>query len=132
MQLAVDMLDKNLRQTLVVVKKNRIIISIIVVLLAFVGTKTILNNKVNNTSNSKSAVHIKSIDSKDLKPILTTTTNIMAPKTATFVTSMGTFKAELFTDQMPITCGNFIDLANNGFYDGLHFHRVIPGVCILL
>jgi cyclophilin family peptidyl-prolyl cis-trans isomerase len=27
---------------------------------------------------------------------------------------------------MPITCGNFIDLANSGFYDGIHFHRVIP------
>ncbi|VEU44024.1 unnamed protein product [Pseudo-nitzschia multistriata] len=46
---------------------------------------------------------------------------------ATFTTSMGTFKAELYTDRMPITCGNFIDLANSGFYDGLHFHRVIPG-----
>lgn len=47
--------------------------------------------------------------------------------TATFKTSMGTFKAELYTDKMPITCGNFIDLANSGFYDGVHFHRVIPG-----
>merc|ERR1712032_167990 len=28
--------------------------------------------------------------------------------------------------KMPITCGNFIDLANSGFYDGVHFHRVIP------
>eukprot|EP00534_Pseudo-nitzschia_fraudulenta_P002406 CAMPEP_0201128118 /NCGR_PEP_ID=MMETSP0850-20130426/32680_1 /ASSEMBLY_ACC=CAM_ASM_000622 /TAXON_ID=183588 /ORGANISM="Pseudo-nitzschia fraudulenta, Strain WWA7" /LENGTH=186 /DNA_ID=CAMNT_0047397191 /DNA_START=105 /DNA_END=665 /DNA_ORIENTATION=- len=45
---------------------------------------------------------------------------------ATFTTSMGTFKVELYTDKMPITCGNFIDLANSGFYDGLHFHRVIP------
>merc|ERR1719384_756381 len=45
---------------------------------------------------------------------------------ATFNTSMGTFKAELYTDKMPITCGNFIDLANSGFYDGVHFHRVIP------
>ena len=45
---------------------------------------------------------------------------------ATFETSMGTFKAELYADQMPITCGNFIDLANSGFYDGIHFHRVIP------
>lgn len=45
---------------------------------------------------------------------------------ATFETSMGTFKAELYTDKMPITCGNFIDLANSGFYDGIHFHRVIP------
>uniref|UniRef100_A0A7R9WFI6 Peptidyl-prolyl cis-trans isomerase n=1 Tax=Pseudictyota dubia TaxID=2749911 RepID=A0A7R9WFI6_9STRA len=46
--------------------------------------------------------------------------------TATFVTTMGTFKAELYTDKMPITCGNFADLANSGFYDGIHFHRVIP------
>ena len=50
----------------------------------------------------------------------------MPNKTAVFETSMGTFKAELYTDQMPITTGNFIDLANRGFYDGLHFHRVIP------
>lgn len=40
---------------------------------------------------------------------------------------MGTFKAKLYTQEMPITCGNFIDLANSGFYDGVHFHRVIPG-----
>eukprot|EP00548_Thalassiothrix_antarctica_P005533 CAMPEP_0194132544 /NCGR_PEP_ID=MMETSP0152-20130528/2988_1 /TAXON_ID=1049557 /ORGANISM="Thalassiothrix antarctica, Strain L6-D1" /LENGTH=184 /DNA_ID=CAMNT_0038827637 /DNA_START=58 /DNA_END=615 /DNA_ORIENTATION=+ len=47
-------------------------------------------------------------------------------KIATFTTSMGTFKAELYCDTLPITAGNFIDLANSGFYDGIHFHRVIP------
>jgi len=46
--------------------------------------------------------------------------------TAVFDTSLGTFKAELFVDQMPITAGNFVSLAESGFYDGLHFHRVIP------
>ena len=46
---------------------------------------------------------------------------------ATFDTSMGTFKAELYLDKMPITAKNFIDLAKSGFYDGLHFHRVIKG-----
>jgi cyclophilin family peptidyl-prolyl cis-trans isomerase len=35
---------------------------------------------------------------------------------------------QLYTTQMPITCGNFIDLANSGFYDGIHFHRVVSGV----
>lgn len=50
----------------------------------------------------------------------------MANPTATFETSMGTFKAEIYLDQMPITAQNFIDLAKDGFYDGLHFHRVIP------
>mmetsp|Transcript_81839 Transcript_81839/g.128898 ORF Transcript_81839/g.128898 Transcript_81839/m.128898 type:complete len:210 (-) Transcript_81839:99-728(-) len=42
-------------------------------------------------------------------------------------TTMGTFKVELYLAQMPITASNFIDLARSGFYDGLHFHRVIPG-----
>jgi cyclophilin family peptidyl-prolyl cis-trans isomerase len=31
-----------------------------------------------------------------------------------------------YTDDMPISAYNFIDLAKNGFYNGLHFHRVIP------
>jgi cyclophilin family peptidyl-prolyl cis-trans isomerase len=51
---------------------------------------------------------------------------IIMPKVATCETSMGNFKVELFTEQMPITTGNFIDLANTGFYDNIYFHRVIP------
>ena len=51
----------------------------------------------------------------------------MANPTAIFDTSEGTFKAEIFEAEMPITAGNFIKLAESGFYDGLHFHRVIPG-----
>jgi cyclophilin family peptidyl-prolyl cis-trans isomerase len=54
----------------------------------------------------------------------------MANPTATFETSLGTFEAELFVDQMPITAGNFLDLARSGFYDGLHFHRVIPNFMV--
>jgi cyclophilin family peptidyl-prolyl cis-trans isomerase len=54
----------------------------------------------------------------------------MANPTATFETSLGTFKAEIFLEQMPITGGNFIKLAKGGFYDGLHFHRVISGFMI--
>lgn len=54
----------------------------------------------------------------------------MANPTATFETSLGTFKVELFVDQMPITAGNFIKLAKSGFYDGLHFHRVINNFMI--
>jgi cyclophilin family peptidyl-prolyl cis-trans isomerase len=46
---------------------------------------------------------------------------------AVFDTSLGTFEAEIFLDQMPVTAGNFIKLVKGGFYDGLHFHRVIAG-----
>ena len=51
----------------------------------------------------------------------------MPNPTATMETSLGTFEVELFTDKMPITAGNFVTLAKSGFYDGLHFHRVISG-----
>lgn len=54
----------------------------------------------------------------------------MANPTATFETSLGTFVAELYEDKMPITAGNFLKLASEGFYDGLHFHRVIKGFMI--
>jgi cyclophilin family peptidyl-prolyl cis-trans isomerase len=49
----------------------------------------------------------------------------MANPTATFDTTLGSFTAEIYLDKMPITAGNFIKLAKSGFYDGLHFHRVI-------
>lgn len=54
----------------------------------------------------------------------------MANPTAVFETSMGTFQAEIFRDQMPATAGNFLALAQSGFYDGLHFHRVIRNFMI--
>ena len=54
----------------------------------------------------------------------------MANPTATFETSLGTFTAEIYRDQMPGTAGNFIALAKQGFYDGLHFHRVIKDFMI--
>ena len=51
----------------------------------------------------------------------------MGNPTADLVTSLGTIRVELFADKMPKTTANFIKLAKDGFYDGLHFHRVIKG-----
>ena len=51
----------------------------------------------------------------------------MGNPVAVFETSEGTFKAEIYLAEMPITAQNFISLAESGFYNGLHFHRVIPG-----
>lgn len=39
----------------------------------------------------------------------------------------GTIKAELDADSAPITVTNFVDLAKEGFYDGLTFHRIMEG-----
>jgi cyclophilin family peptidyl-prolyl cis-trans isomerase len=54
----------------------------------------------------------------------------MANPTATLETSLGNVEIEIFTDLMPTTAGNFVELAKSGFYDGLHFHRVISGFMI--
>merc|ERR1712087_834805 len=51
----------------------------------------------------------------------------MANPTATFNTTEGKIVAEIYLDRVPITASNFIDLAKTGFYNGVHFHRVIPG-----
>ena len=54
----------------------------------------------------------------------------MTNRNALFETNKGNFKIELFEDKAPITTENFIKLANDGFYDGLIFHRVIQGFMI--
>ncbi len=47
-------------------------------------------------------------------------------KIATIETSRGTIRVELFEDKVPKTVANFEKLVNDGFYNGLKFHRVIP------
>lgn len=46
------------------------------------------------------------------------------------VKDYGEIKLELDGDTAPITVKNFVDLANDGFYDGLTFHRNVPGFVI--
>ena len=49
----------------------------------------------------------------------------------TFVMENGdTFKAELYPDIAPQSVNNFVSLVSNGFYNGLIFHRIIPGFMI--
>lgn len=42
----------------------------------------------------------------------------------------GVMIAELYPDIAPLTCANFEKLVRQGFYDGLTFHRVIPGFMV--
>jgi cyclophilin family peptidyl-prolyl cis-trans isomerase len=54
----------------------------------------------------------------------------MANRAVEFQTNHGTFTAELFDDLAPKTAANFADLVAKGYYDGIIFHRVIPGFMI--
>ena len=46
------------------------------------------------------------------------------------IKDMGDIKAELYPEIAPITVENFVKLAGSGFYNGLTFHRIIPGFMI--
>lgn len=50
--------------------------------------------------------------------------------TAEIITNKGTMKVELFDQDAPKTVANFVKLANQGFYKGLKWHRVLPGFVI--
>ena len=47
--------------------------------------------------------------------------------TATIETEKGELVLELFASDVPVTVNNFVFLARDGFYNGITFHRVIPG-----
>ena len=52
------------------------------------------------------------------------------PKIEIIVKDYGTMKAELYPETAPITVANFLKLIEEKFFDGLIFHRVIPGFMI--
>jgi len=54
----------------------------------------------------------------------------MANPTVTLKTTLGDISAEIFEDKVPKTAANFLGLVRKGYYDGLTFHRVIPGFMI--
>ena len=70
----------------------------------------VLNNINNTTSNNN----------------MTTITN----NTATIETTQGPIKIEFYPDVAPNHVKNFQDLASKGFYDGVVFHRIVPGFVI--
>jgi len=58
------------------------------------------------------------------------TTEVKNPVATMEIEDFGTVKIELYPDQAPEAVSNFIKLADNGFYDGLTFHRTIPDFMI--
>ena len=62
--------------------------------------------------------------------ILSASVIAKAQTEVTFYTTMGNFVVEIYDDQAPITGGNFLDLVDKKFYDGVIFHRVIDNFMI--
>ena len=55
---------------------------------------------------------------------------VHAQTVVTFYTTKGDFALEIFDDVVPITGGNFLNLVDQKYYDGVIFHRVIDGFMI--
>ncbi len=54
--------------------------------------------------------------------------DVLRPYSVTFTTSVGRLTFKLFPDEAPLAVNSFLFLANQGYYDGVTFHRVVPGV----
>jgi cyclophilin family peptidyl-prolyl cis-trans isomerase len=59
-----------------------------------------------------------------------TATEPVATQTAVIKTSMGDIEVELYGNDAPKTVANFVGLAEKEFYNGILFHRVVPGFVI--
>ena len=117
-------------------KKSNIIILIVVLVIiigtiAFAVTKTKKGSETSNSANLnlEESNQMKKPQNKETTPTDANTLygdNIKV----TIETSKGNITIELFSSDAPKTVGNFVKLAQEGFYDGVIFHRVISGFMI--
>ncbi|WP_458719783.1 peptidylprolyl isomerase [Candidatus Nitrosocosmicus sp. R] len=91
------------------------------------NTTTLANNLTNGTSTLFLESNVlNNINNTTSNNNMTTTTN----NTATIETTQGPIKIEFYPDVAPNHVKNFQDLASKGFYDGVVFHRIVPGFVI--
>jgi cyclophilin family peptidyl-prolyl cis-trans isomerase len=100
-------------------------------------TNAIFNHLLNsikwNVNQDNANLTNFALSSKPLMPNSTDTAidNLTSVNnTATIETTQGPIKIELYPDVAPNHVKNFKDLANSGFYDGVVFHRIVPGFVI--
>jgi peptidylprolyl isomerase len=111
------------------VKHIAIVLALSIAILAAIGWWVEGRNTVIDTSLSDLKSLEAPLSPEELKvndPGVTNTMN----RTAVIKTNKGTLTLELFEDKMPITTGNFIKLAQEGYYNGTKFHRIIDGFMI--
>jgi cyclophilin family peptidyl-prolyl cis-trans isomerase len=95
---------------------NKLYIAGGVLLAVFIGGFLVFSNSSNQQQDS----------AEENNNITVSTANM----TAILKTNLGDVKIEFFSDDAPKTVENFTNLAKDGFYDGIKFHRVIPGFMI--
>ncbi len=69
------------------------------------------------------------VEAKKAKPAVIAD-NPVADPIVVVETTKGPIKMKIYSKEAPITAGNFLDLVNRNFYNGLTFHRYVPGFVI--
>jgi cyclophilin family peptidyl-prolyl cis-trans isomerase len=93
------------------------------------------DNKVITDAEDEVKKLTEALDSTQINDILakvaaTPAEPVKKNEIAVIETRFGTMKMKFFPDKAPNHCANFKRLANAGYYDGVKFHRVIPGFMI--
>ncbi len=114
---------------------NKTVVAIIIILAAGFLVVSVTkgdNKKSSNVKNINQEVkgdQVKNADSKYTFPGVLPKDQIENKKVV-IKTSKGTIEFELYADKAPKTVSNFVYLANQKYYDGLLFHRVVPNFVI--
>lgn len=111
------------------IKQIAFVLGISIILIALIGWWVDKNNQPPELLLDSGQELQGPLTPEELKvnnPEITNMTN----RIAVIKTNIGTIEIELFEDKMPITTGNFVKLAEEKFYDGIKFHRIIDGFMI--
>ncbi|MGC7872784.1 peptidylprolyl isomerase [Desulfosporosinus sp. SYSU MS00001] len=109
------------------VQKLSMLLCLLTVIFVILGCGTQTNNSASQGSTNNSQTAPNSTSSSAPAP---TTNNKSNPVVTITMADGGVIKAELYPTIAPNTVKNFISLVKKGFYNGLTFHRVIPGFMI--
>ena len=105
-------------------------ISAIMVAAVILCTCFLMSGCGGNTESSSSEKATSAVSNEETTSASTDTTDYKSSYTAIDVKDYGKIEVELYEELAPITVKNFVDLAKDGFYDGLTFHRIITGFMI--
>lgn len=113
-------------------KKSSILMTVLLGALCLTGCGSTDNNTAADRNVSSAAVSSPAADAESNVASDNEDSDLLSGKhhIKIKVKDYGTISVELDADVAPITVTNFVDLAKDGFYDGLTFHRIISGFMI--
>ncbi|BBH19779.1 hypothetical protein Back11_11240 [Paenibacillus baekrokdamisoli] len=109
-------------------KRMILLLAVLVLVLSGCGAKT--NNETSSTGDGASTTNNGASTTKSWTKAPEMTIDKTKSYLAHFKTTKGDFTVELYTKDAPITVNNFVFLANQKFYDGIKFHRIISDFMI--